>query len=94
MPKGRIYSLSIPEQRVMEEYVEKALKQNLITPSTSPAASSFFFVGKKDGGSAALYRLSDSKLLYQTLRLSPFSKPCCPGMPSLPCHHFHQIISD
>ncbi len=34
----------------MEEYIEEALKQGYIIPSTSPAASSFFFVAKKDGG--------------------------------------------
>ncbi len=34
----------------MEEYIEEALEQGYIRPSTSPAASSFFFVAKKDGG--------------------------------------------
>ncbi len=34
----------------MEEYIEEALQQDSIRPSTSPAASSFFFVAKKDGG--------------------------------------------
>lgn len=34
----------------METYVEEALANGFIRPSTSPAASSFFFVGKKDGG--------------------------------------------
>ncbi|KAI2644950.1 Transposon Ty3-I Gag-Pol polyprotein [Labeo rohita] len=38
LPKGRIYPLSLPES------------QEYIRPSTSPAASSFFFVSKKDGG--------------------------------------------
>ncbi|ROK23432.1 Transmembrane protein 232 [Anabarilius grahami] len=50
LPKGRIYPLSIPEQQAMEEYVHEALQQGFIRPSTSPAASSFFFVAKKDGG--------------------------------------------
>lgn len=50
LPKGRIYPLSIPEQKAMEEYVQEALRQGFIRPSTSPAASSFFFVAKKDGG--------------------------------------------
>lgn len=43
VPRGHIYSLSIPEQKAMEEYIEEALKQGYIRPSTSPAASSFFF---------------------------------------------------
>ncbi len=42
--------LSILEQKAMEEYIEEALEQEYIHPSTSPAASSFFFVAKKDGG--------------------------------------------
>ncbi|KAK3531089.1 hypothetical protein QTP70_010364 [Hemibagrus guttatus] len=50
VPKGRIYSLSIPEEKAMEEYIQEALTQGYIRPSTSPAASSFFFVAKKDGG--------------------------------------------
>ncbi len=50
MSKGKIYPLSLPEQKAMEEYIEEALKQGYIRPSTSPAASSFFFVAKKDGG--------------------------------------------
>ncbi len=49
-PKGKIYPLSLPEQKAMEEYIEEALQQGYIRPSTSPVASSFFFVAKKDGG--------------------------------------------
>lgn len=48
-PCGKIYPLSIPEQKAMKEYIEEALCQEYIQPSTSPAASSFFFVSKKDG---------------------------------------------
>ncbi|KAK3569088.1 hypothetical protein QTP86_022131 [Hemibagrus guttatus] len=50
VPKGRIYSLTLPEEKSMEEYIKEALAQGYICPSTSPAASSFFFVAKKDGG--------------------------------------------
>ncbi|KAK3519785.1 hypothetical protein QTP70_004948 [Hemibagrus guttatus] len=50
VPKGRIYSLTLPEEKAMEEYIQEALAQGYIRPSTSPAASSFFFVAKKDGG--------------------------------------------
>ncbi len=49
LPKGRVYPLSIPERKAMEDYIKEALQQRFIHPSTSPAASSFFFVGKKDG---------------------------------------------
>ncbi len=50
VPRGKIYSIFIPEQKAMEEYIEEALQQGYIRPSTSPAASSFFFMAKKDGG--------------------------------------------
>ncbi|KAK3509259.1 hypothetical protein QTP70_027039 [Hemibagrus guttatus] len=49
-PRGRVYPLSLPESKTMEEYIETALAAGHIRPSTSPAAASFFFVGKKDGG--------------------------------------------
>ncbi|KAL0168998.1 hypothetical protein M9458_037220, partial [Cirrhinus mrigala] len=45
LPKGRVYPLSIPK-----EYIQEALQQGFICPSTSPAVSSFFFVAKKDEG--------------------------------------------
>ncbi|XP_048028346.1 receptor-type tyrosine-protein phosphatase H-like [Megalobrama amblycephala] len=50
VPRGRIYPLSVPEEKAMEEYIEEALNQGYIRLSTSPAASSFFLVAKKDGG--------------------------------------------
>ncbi|KAK3524954.1 hypothetical protein QTP86_011739 [Hemibagrus guttatus] len=49
-PKGRIYPLSLPESKAMEEYIEMSLAAGHIWPSTSSAAAGFFFVGKKDGG--------------------------------------------
>lgn len=49
-PRGRIYPLSLPESQAMEAYVEEALSNGFIRPSTSPAAASFFFIEKKDGG--------------------------------------------
>ncbi|KAK3553025.1 hypothetical protein QTP86_031215 [Hemibagrus guttatus] len=48
-PRGRVYPLSLPEAKAMEDYIETALAAAHIRPSTSPAAG-FFFVGKKDGG--------------------------------------------
>ncbi len=47
VPKGKIYPLSLPEQKAMEEYIEEALQQGYIRPSTSPAVSSFFFCGQE-----------------------------------------------
>lgn len=50
LPHSRVYPLSIPETQAMERYVDEALTQGFIRPTTSPAASGFFFVEKKDGG--------------------------------------------
>ncbi|KAK3575087.1 hypothetical protein QTP86_019733 [Hemibagrus guttatus] len=50
VPKGRIYPISLPESKAMEDYIEAALAAGHIRPSTSPAVAGFFFVGKKDGG--------------------------------------------
>uniref|UniRef100_A0AAY4DCC8 ribonuclease H n=1 Tax=Denticeps clupeoides TaxID=299321 RepID=A0AAY4DCC8_9TELE len=49
-PRGRLYSLSLPERKAMDEYITASLASGIIRPSTSPAAAPFFFVGKKDGG--------------------------------------------
>ncbi|KAK3548962.1 hypothetical protein QTP70_022660 [Hemibagrus guttatus] len=50
LPKGRIYPLSLPESKAMEDYIETALAAGHMQPSMSPAATRFFFVGKRDGG--------------------------------------------
>ncbi|KAI2646181.1 Transposon Tf2-8 polyprotein [Labeo rohita] len=73
LPKGKVYPLSIPERQAMEEYIEEALKQGFIQPSTSLAASSFFFVGKKDGGLRPCidYRQLNSQIIQQPLPLVP-----------------------
>ncbi len=47
VPKGKIYPLSLPEQKAMEEYIEEALQQGYIRPSMSPAAS--FSLPKRTG---------------------------------------------
>ncbi|KAL0166278.1 hypothetical protein M9458_038122, partial [Cirrhinus mrigala] len=67
LPKGRVYPLSIPECQTMEEYISEALAQGFIQPSTSPAASSFCFVGKKDGGLRPCidYRQLNSQVIQQ-----------------------------
>ncbi|KAL0147882.1 hypothetical protein M9458_056803 [Cirrhinus mrigala] len=49
-PRGHLYSLSATEQRAMEEYVAEGLRAGTIRPSSSPVATGFFFVKKKDGG--------------------------------------------
>ncbi|KAI2645263.1 Transposon Tf2-8 polyprotein [Labeo rohita] len=76
LTKGKVYPLSIPERQAMEEYIERALKQGFIQPSTSPAASSFFFVGKKDGGLRPCidYRQLNSQIIQQ-----PYPLPLVPA---------------
>ncbi|KAL0149885.1 hypothetical protein M9458_054816 [Cirrhinus mrigala] len=76
LPKGRVYPLSIPERQAMEEYISEALAQGYIQPSTSPAASSFFFVGKKDGGLRPCidYRQLNSQVIQQ-----PYPLPLVPA---------------
>ncbi|KAI2655943.1 Transposon Tf2-8 polyprotein [Labeo rohita] len=66
-----VYTLSIPERQAREEYFAEALSQGFIQPSSSLAASSFFFVGKKDGGLRPCidYRQLNSQNLQQTYPL-------------------------
>ena len=47
-PRGRLYSLSVPEHAAMEKYITESLAGGLIRPSSSPAGAGFFFVEKKD----------------------------------------------
>ncbi|KAL0152234.1 hypothetical protein M9458_051957, partial [Cirrhinus mrigala] len=76
LPKGKVYPLSIPERQVMEVYITEALNQGIIRPSTSLAASSFFFVGKKDGGLRPCidYRQINSQIMQQ-----PYPLPLVPA---------------
>uniref|UniRef100_A0A8K9UIS2 Gypsy retrotransposon integrase-like protein 1 n=1 Tax=Oncorhynchus mykiss TaxID=8022 RepID=A0A8K9UIS2_ONCMY len=48
-PRGRLYSLSAPERKALEDYLSVALDAGTIVPSSSPAGAGFFFVKKKDG---------------------------------------------
>lgn len=42
-PKCRVYPLSLPENKAMEDYIEEALSAGHIHPSTSPAAAGLEF---------------------------------------------------
>lgn len=46
--KGQLYSVSAPERKAMEEYIQEALTAGIIHQSSSPARAGFFFVKKKD----------------------------------------------
>ncbi len=78
LPKGRVYPVSIPEQATMEEYIQEALRQGFICPSTSPATSSFFFVNKKDGGLRPMYQLQNTELTTGQIAISFSSGFSCP----------------
>ncbi len=73
----RVEYILCPSQecKAMEDYIQEALRQDFIQPSTSPAASSFFIVGKKDGGLRPCidYRTLNS----QTVKL-PYPLPLVP----------------
>ncbi|KAI3360402.1 hypothetical protein L3Q82_002313 [Scortum barcoo] len=49
IPKARLYSISSPEWKALDEYIEASLRSGIIRPLSSPAGAGFFFVGKKDG---------------------------------------------
>ncbi|KAL0204538.1 hypothetical protein M9458_002556, partial [Cirrhinus mrigala] len=76
LPKGRVYPLSGPEREAMEKYIKEALNQGFIRPSTSPAASSFFFVAKKDGG---LRPCIDYRALNNQIRQFAYPLPLVPA---------------
>ncbi|KAI3356775.1 hypothetical protein L3Q82_003447 [Scortum barcoo] len=48
IPKARLYAISSPERKAMDDYIEASLKSGIICPLSSPAGAGFFFVGKKD----------------------------------------------
>ena len=59
----------------MENYIMEALEQGCIWPSTSPAASAFFFVKKKDGG---LCPCIDYRGLNVIIKKLPYPSPLVP----------------
>ena len=51
VPKiGKVYPLSPDKQKATDNFIEENLKTGKIRPFSSPQASSFFYVGKKDSG--------------------------------------------
>jgi hypothetical protein len=46
--RGQLYSLSGPETKAMEEYIEESPTTGAVRPFASPAGAGFFFVEKKD----------------------------------------------
>ncbi len=75
-PQGPSLPPSIPERKAMENYIKEALRQGFIRPSTSPTASSFFFVLKKDGG---LRPCIDYRALNEHTVKLPYPLPLVPA---------------
>ncbi len=46
-PKGRLYSLSVPEREAMEKYISDSLTAGIIRPSSSPAGAGFFLARRR-----------------------------------------------
>ena len=44
-PKGKLYSLSVPEREAMEKYISDSLASKFIRPSSSPAGRGSFLWG-------------------------------------------------
>ncbi len=75
VPRGKIYPLSLPEQKAMEEYIEEALHQGYIRPSTSPVASSFFLRGQEGRRFETLYQLAGAEQDNSQIPLSTSPHP-------------------
>ena len=51
VPKiGKVYPLSPNKQKATNDFIKENLRTGKIRPSSSPQASLFFYVGKKDSG--------------------------------------------
>lgn len=46
---GKVYSMTLDEQKALDEFLDDNLKTGRIQPSKSPWGAPFFFVKKKDG---------------------------------------------
>jgi hypothetical protein len=72
-PLGWLYSLTGPETKAMEEYIEDSLTARSIHPFASPAGAGFFFEEKKDKNLSPCIDylgLNDITLYHSSPRLS------------------------
>lgn len=87
--QGRIYPLSRTKHTAMEEYVQEALQQGYIEPSTSPASAGFFFMDKKGGG---LRTCTDYRNLNKITVKYPYPLPLVPAALEQLCEAFTFLI--
>ena len=66
-----MYPLTLKEEETLDIFLQKNLEKGFIQPSTSPQASLFFFVGKKDGTLRPIqnYRLLNEATIKNTYPL-------------------------
>ncbi|KAK3541862.1 hypothetical protein QTP86_008193 [Hemibagrus guttatus] len=72
-PKNRVYPLSLPESKAMDEYIE-ALSFGFIRPSNFSCRGRLFLHGEKGWGSLSVYRLQRPQHPHRALPL-----PSAPG---------------
>lgn len=85
----KVYPLSLTEQWAMKEYVEEALQQVCIRPSTLSVLPGSFFNGEKMGRTSYLHWLpgfesNHSQMIYPYLLLSSSLKQLCSAWNFLP----------
>lgn len=78
-PKGRLYSLSAPENQAMREYIQASLKASIIRPSSSPGGAGLFLLVKrtslnnKDGNNITVRTITPFPSSFQ--HLSVYKEP-------------------
>ena len=67
-----MYPLTLKEEEALDTFLQENLEKGFIRPSTSPQASPFFFVGKKDG---TLRPIQDYRLLNEATIKNTYPLP-------------------
>ena len=67
-----MYPLTLKEEEALDTFLQENLEKGFIRPSTSPQASPFFFVGKKDG---TLQPIQDYRLLNEATIKNTYPLP-------------------
>ena len=73
VPKNcKVYPLTLKEEEALDTFLQENLEKGFIQLSTSPQASPFFFVGKKDG---TLQPIQDYRLLNEATIKNTYPLP-------------------